>query len=119
MQRAEQLEANTEQQIMWEVRRALRDVQTSRNLLQKSEESTAMARASLEAEGKRMSLGVSTSFQVLRMQEDLTRAELQEVQARIGFESSVVDLQLAEGILLDTLGISISEPLTARPVYRR
>lgn len=109
--RAEQLEANTEQQIMWEVRRALRDVQTSRNLVQKSEESTAMARASLEAEGKRMSLGVSTSFQVLRMQEDLTRAELQEVQARIGFESSMVDLQLAEGILLETLGISISEPL--------
>jgi len=62
------------------------------------------------AEEKRLELGLTSSYQVLDMQDDLTAAQSQEVQAVIALEKAFVDLRLAEGSLLEFLGIEFLPP---------
>ena len=68
------------------------------------------------AEEKRLRLGVTTSFQVLQIQQDLTTARLQELRALISYETALVDLQIADGSLLDNLGIKLEVSDTETPV---
>jgi len=72
--------------------------------------------ANVNAEERRLQIGITTSYQVLRVQEDLTAAQAQELQARITFEKALVELQLAEGSLLDNFGIIYSPTISEASV---
>lgn len=92
-------------QMMEDVRLAVRAVDTSRILVQSNKNNRALREMNLAAEEKRLNLGVSTSYQVLLEQQDLTSAQTAVVQSLIQFEKAVVDLHTAEGTLLKDWGI--------------
>lgn len=98
------------------VRMAARNVATSRILVESNRQARALQETTLAAEEKRLRLGASTSFQVLQVQEELTLAQVQELQAIISYEKAIVDLRLAEGTLLNELGIAYEIPEGDDPI---
>ena len=106
----------TKQDVMLSVRLAARALQTSHILVESNRQARLLQETNVAAEEKRLHLGVSTSYQVLQVQEDLTMAQTQEVTSRIAYEKALVDLRLAEGMLVDALGIAFAPPETEPPV---
>ena len=106
----------TKQELMLKVRLAHRAVNTSQILIESNRQLCKLQETNVAAEEKRLRLGVSTSYRVLQMQTDLLAAQTQEVQARIGYEKALVDLRLAEGTVLDSLGIEFEAPEPEPPV---
>jgi outer membrane protein TolC len=106
----------TRQDLMLKVRVAARAVQTSRILVESNQETVALQQANVVAEEKRLRLGTSTSYRVLQVQQDLIIAETQLAQARISYEKALVDLRLAEGTLMENLGVEYESPAPERPV---
>ncbi len=109
-------EKQTEQDLAFNVRLAARNVLTNRFLVETNRQSVRLQEANVVAEEKRFRLGVTTSYQVLQVQEDLTLAQTQLLQAEIAYETAQVDLQLAEGTLLENLGIEVEPADTEGPV---
>ena len=101
---------------MMQVHFACRNVATSRALVESNQQTVRLQEINVDAEERRLRIGITTSYQVLRVQEDLTAAQAQQLQARIVFEKALVDLQLAEGSLLDNLGIDYSVEVSDTPV---
>ena len=102
--------------IMTNVHLAVRNVETNRILVKNSEQAVTLQQASVGAEEERLRLGVTTSWQVLQIQEALTAAQTQELQARVAYEKARVDLQLAKGTLLEDVGITYDAPEPEKPV---
>ena len=100
----------TKHELMLNVRLAMRAVETARALVESSRRARRLQETNVDAEERRLELGVTTSYQVLQVQEDLTNAQVQEVQALVNFEQALTDLRLAEGILLRELGVEFDAP---------
>jgi outer membrane protein TolC len=113
---AEQKLERTKQELMLKVRLAARALNTSIVLVESNYQACQLQETNVAAEEKRLRLGVSTSYRVLQMQTDLTTAQTQAVQARIAFEKANVDLRLAEGTVLETLGIEFALPEPEPPI---
>ncbi len=104
------------QSLILRVQQALTQVQTSRVLVESTKQTEALQQINLEAEERRLQLGVTTSFRVLEVEEDLTLARTQYIQALVDYEQAVVDLLLAEGVLLEEYGIEFEPPEAEEPV---
>jgi outer membrane protein TolC len=98
------------QQLMLNVNLAASRVASNAILVQSNQQATRLQIANVAAEEKRLQLGVTTSWQVLQIQQDLTTAQVQELISNIEYEKSLVELQLAEGTILDNLGIELKAP---------
>ena len=109
MRQQEQRLKQTKQRVMLSVRMSVRALVSSQILIESNQQTRILQEANVAAEEKRMSLGVTTSQQVLDIQEDLTEAQTQEIQSMVNFEKALVDLQVSEGMLLQNRGI-IYEP---------
>ena len=107
---AERQLEKTRQDIMLTVRTALTSIETNQTLVESSRQSRTLQEVNVAAEEKRLELGLTSSYMVLDIQDDLTAAQSQEVQAVINLEKAFVDLRLAEGSLLDELGIEFVPP---------
>jgi len=70
-------------------------------------EARVFAEAALEAEEKKLEAGKSTTFEVLRLQRDLTTARSAEVRALADFNKSMAQLHFFEGTLLERYKISL------------
>lgn len=113
---SEQRLEQTRQQVILNVRLALRAVETNKVLMESNRQSVALQESNVAAEEKRLELGMTTSYRVLQVQEDLTTAQTQQVQAMINYFKSVVDLWLAEGVLLENLGVAFEPQEPVEPV---
>ena len=113
---AEERKKQAQLGVMTAVHLAASNVKTNQILVESNKQAVRLQEANVAAEEKRLRLGVTTSFQVLRVQEDLTTAQNMELRARIAYEKSLVDLQLAQGTLLDDLGIKFEVPGANKPV---
>jgi outer membrane protein TolC len=113
---AEERRKQVEVSLQAAVHVAARGVKTSQILVESTHQAVRLQEANVTAEEKRLRLGVTTSFQVLRVQEDLTSAQLQELKTLIAYETSLVDLQIADGTLLDNLGLKLEFTDTETPV---
>jgi outer membrane protein TolC len=113
---SEERRKQTEVALQTAVHVAARNVKTNQILVESNRQAVRLQEANVTAEEKRLRLGVTTSFQVLRVQEDLTTARLQELRALISYETALVDLQIADGSLLDNLGIKLEVSDTETPV---
>jgi len=109
VRQAEERRKKTEMALMMGVHYAGRGVMTNKVLAESNRQTVRLQEANVSAEEKRLQLGTTTSYQVLRVQEDLTAAQVQELQARIAYEKSLVDFQLATGTLLGELKISVPQ----------
>ena len=103
--------------MMMRVHVAARGVLTGKTLVESNHQTTLLQETNVMAEEKRLKIGISNSYQVLKVQEDLTAAQVAELQANIAFEKALVELQLAEGSLLDNLGLELTpETSSIEPV---
>lgn len=96
-----------EQQISTQVRSAVRQVESAAREVDAARASRRAQEKSLEAERKRFENGMSTSFQVLQIQEDLAEAQSTEVRAVTNFRSRLLDYYAAIGGLLEQRGIRL------------
>jgi len=118
-QRARQAEQQLEKArtaVMTNVHLAVRNVETSRILVKNSNQAVVLQEANVMAEEERLRLGVTTSWQVLQIQEALTASQTQELQARVAYEKALVDLQLAKGTLLEEMGVEYASPEPEKPI---
>ncbi|MBI2435112.1 MAG: TolC family protein [Candidatus Hydrogenedentes bacterium] len=113
---SEQRLEQTRQQLMANVYIAARNVLTNQALVESTRQARSMQEVNVIAEEKKLRLGTTTSFQVLQVQEDLTLAQTQEVQAQIGYEKALMEVQLAKGTLLEDLGIEFAAPDAEKPL---
>ena len=93
--------------VITEVRRIARFVDTARQRRTSAGVSRQLEEKNLDAEQKRFENGLSTSFQVLQIQEDLTEARQREVNAVTNYRKAVVLYYQATGELLETTGVEI------------
>lgn len=114
-EQSEQRLNKTTQELMLQVRLASRALSTSQALVESNRQATRLQQTNVAAEEKRLKLGVTTSYRVLQIQEDLSAAQTQELQAEIAYAKALVELRLAEGTLLDSLGIPFETPEPRKP----
>jgi outer membrane protein TolC len=101
-----------------EVRRAVRGVRTAAQEIESATASTGLAEKNLDAERKRYENGLSTSFQVLQIQEDLTAARSRQVAAIAGYRRAVAEYYRATGRLLEAEGVELEDPLDVEHLDR-
>ena len=68
----------------------------------------------LDAEQKKFSLGVSTTYNVVTQQRDLTIAQSNEVASLVAYSNARVALDQTLGTILEQNGISVKEALNGR-----
>jgi outer membrane protein TolC len=106
-----------ELQVRTEVRQAARGVETAAQQIDSARKSRELAERNLEAEQKKYENGLSTSFQVLEIQEDLSAARSREVNAVTGYRRALVRYYRAIGGLLEANGVELedTDEASARP----
>ena len=101
-----------ELQVTEDVRRAVRDLDASAKRVEATRRAVGLARDQLAAGEKRLGTGMSTAFEVLRLQTDLAAAQNAEIAAVIAYRTSVVRVQLAAGGLYSVYVADVSGPAT-------
>ena len=77
----------------------MRDIETARKRVEVTRAATTLARTQLEAAQEKFRLGLSTSFNVLTFQADLTVARSNETQAVSDYNVAVARLDQLTGTL--------------------
>ena len=74
------------------VREAVRQIETDIKRVRATRAARVLAERKLDAEEKKLEVGISTNFQVLEFQEDLAVAESNETKAIIDYNKSLINL---------------------------
>jgi len=98
-----------EESIMAEVRNAVRDVLTNSQRVQSSRVSSRLAQKQLEAEEKKLQVGLATVFTTLQFQDLLAVQRSNEINAITEFLKALVRLEESKSTLLQSYSI-ILEP---------
>jgi len=96
-----------QQNILIGIEDAIGRAQTSFQQVQARREARVYAEAALEAEQKKLENGKSTSFEVLRLQRDLTSARSLEIQEMTSYNNLLAQLAAAEGSTLERRKVTI------------
>jgi len=83
-----------------QVRQAVRSVRTARSRVRIARQSRDLAEKQLKAARVRRDAGLTTTFQVLRFQEDVRRTRSRLLQARVDYAGAVSRLRNASGMLV-------------------
>ena len=102
-----------EQLVLTEVRTAARAVDTAAKQIDSARVSRTLAEKNLDAERKRYENGMSTSFQVLEIQEDLSGARSRQVSAVATYRRALVEYYRAIGQLLEQNGVELMDEAAA------
>ena len=86
---------NQEQMIIVEVRNAYESLATRKKSLEAATVASQLSREQLEGETKRFEAGLSTNFEVLRLQRDLAQSQVSELRALVDYQLAVTALQKA------------------------
>ena len=113
-ERSEVALSNAELSVRTDVRIAARNVESGAKRVDAARSNTILQRKTLEAEQKKFENGMSTSFEVLRIQTDLSSAQLAEIRAMLDYTKSLADLERAQGTLLEARGMQFEEPLAVK-----
>jgi outer membrane protein len=97
-----------EQLIVVEVRNAVRQIEADLKRVKAAQVNTKLQLEKLSAEQKKYENGMSTSFQVLTFQTDLTSARRRENLAIVDYNRDLVELDRVLGILLDTRNVNVA-----------
>lgn len=99
---------NQEQQVALEVKNAVRAVQTDYKRVQAYRIARELAEKTLEAEEKKLKVGLTTNYVVLQYQRDLADARSAELRAIIDYNLSLAQLDRAMGTSLEKKNIKLS-----------
>ncbi|MEA2562831.1 MAG: hypothetical protein QOH06_4335 [Acidobacteriota bacterium] len=109
LQRAQSAMEDARNAIVTEVRGAARRVETAAKQIEAAKASRTFQERNLDAERKRYENGMSTSFQITQIQEDLTQAKSREVNSIVNYRIALAEYQRATGRLLEEEGVSIDD----------
>ncbi len=96
--------------IATEVRQAARGVETAAKQIEAARKSTEYSEKNLDAERKRYENGMSTSFQITQIQDQLTQARSREVAAVVNYRTALAEYYRAIGRLPEQEGVVIDDP---------
>ena len=88
--------ANLELNVTQAVREAGRQVNTNLRRVEATRRARELAEQRLEADNKRFSVGLATTFELLQSQRDLARARQSELRATIDYNTSLVDFEAVQ-----------------------
>ncbi|GAK52679.1 hypothetical protein U14_03934 [Candidatus Moduliflexus flocculans] len=98
---------NLEQNLAVQVRINYRNVQTAYELIGSTRVARQLAQEQLDAEQKKFNEGLSTNFQVLDYQDQLTQAITNEALAVAAYNKAIVNLESTTGITLQHYNIVV------------
>ena len=101
--------ALAQQRIIGEVRTAVRGLEASAKAISAAVKSRELAERNLDAEQKKFANGMSTAFQVVKIQDDLASAQASELQARVFYRQAEAVYKTAVGSLLESMGVGIKD----------
>lgn len=96
--------------IFAEIREAERNLKAAKMSLEAARVSKTLAEKNLEAERKRYENGLSTNYQLLLVQKDLSEAQSREIYAKIAYKKAQINYYYKLGMLLEKNNISVSFP---------
>jgi outer membrane protein TolC len=111
MRQAELELKQIEQEILVQVRAAVRQVHTNTERVEVTRKTRELAQRRLDAEERKFNVGRSTNLEVLRAQEELTNAEVNENKAITDYQISLGELEAAKGTILEYFGVVIEGDL--------
>jgi len=100
---------NLEKQVFLEVRNAVRDVETNFKRVQAYRVSRELAQKRLEAEVKKLDVGLTTNYFVLQYQEELARERSLELNSLVSYNLALARLEKSLGTSLEKRDIEISQ----------
>lgn len=100
---------NMEKQALLEVKDAVREVETSAKRVDAYRIARELAEKRLEAEEKKLNVGLTTNYFVLQYQEELANARSQEIKALVDNNLAWAKLEKALGISLGKRNIKLSQ----------
>ncbi len=109
LEKAETSLASLERKIELEIKEAVREIETNQKRIGATREARRMSEKNLEAEDERMDLGMSTSIDVLRAQELLELAQVNETQAIVDYIKALTNLEKVLGTLFQYHQIQFQE----------
>ncbi len=92
---------NQQQMVIVEVRNAYETIATRKKSLEAARAASRLAQEQLDGENKRFEAGLSTNFEVLRFQRDLSTNQVSELRAQVDYELAVTALQKAMYTIID------------------
>ncbi len=102
---------NQEQQVFLEVKNAVRDVETNAKRVQAYKLARELSARRLQAEEKKLKVGLTTNYIVLWQQRDLADATNSELKALIDYSMSLSALERTLGTSLKTKNIRVGDIL--------
>jgi HAE1 family hydrophobic/amphiphilic exporter-1 len=108
-------EDQTRQNIQVDVRKAVRDIDTAAKEIVASRTAREAAEQNLDAERKRYENGMTTNFNVLQIQQQLSDARVRELQALVGYNKAVANYHRAVGDLLEFRSIKVEDDTPEEP----
>lgn len=105
---------NLENQILVEVRDAVRSIKTDEKRIEATRRARILAQEQVDGEISRNEHGLSTTFRVLDVQKELVQARTNELKALIDYNLSWSLLDRVTGMLLEKNGIVLRENLLPR-----
>jgi outer membrane protein TolC len=99
---------NQQQQVALEIKNAVRAVQTDYKRVQAYRVARELAEKKLEAEEKKLKVGLTTNYVVLQYQRDLADAQSAELRAVIDYNLSLAQLDRVMGVSLEKKNIKLS-----------
>jgi outer membrane protein len=97
------------QQVEAEVRIAVRGLATAQQQIDSARASVTLYEKNVDAEKKKYENGLSTSYQILQVEDDLSSARSRLVAAITGYRKAMVEYHRSIGDLLGATGVTISE----------
>jgi HAE1 family hydrophobic/amphiphilic exporter-1 len=104
-----------EQNVLLEVRAAARDIDTAKRSIAAAEKSRELADRNLDAERKKFENGMTTSFQVTQIQNDLSAARTAELQALAIYRKALSTYHFAIADVLEWKSIRIEDLPDSEP----
>lgn len=102
--------AQLQQNIVVEVRGAARDVETAARTIAATRAARDAAEQNVQAERRRYENGMTTNFQVLEVQQQLSDARVRELQALVGYNQAVSIYHRSVGDILQVHNITVNAP---------
>ncbi len=114
LRRAQTRLIRVEQDVILEVRQAVRDLRSAQEGIEAAERQRVSAEEQLRAETIRLEHGESTPFDVLEREERLVRAEVNKIDALRVYRDSITGLDRAQGTILRDRGIRVDDARALR-----
>src|SRR4029077_8854166 len=102
-----------------EVRTAARAVDTAAKSIDAAIKAREFQEKNLDAEKKRYENGMSTSFQITQIQDQLTQARSTEVSATVTYRTALAEYYRSIGLLLDQEGVAIDDAPESDAIGKR